>query len=81
MARWTKLTPTPEAWLDYAAAQAVQGKQKEAIATLQQALALNSARLKANNNASNIASTIEGDARFASLKTDPDFKQLLVTNK
>jgi tetratricopeptide (TPR) repeat protein len=79
--RWTALTPTPEAWLDYAASQAVQNKQKEAVATLQQALSLNQTRLKADAKAANITPTIEGDARFSSLKGNPDFRQLLATNK
>jgi tetratricopeptide (TPR) repeat protein len=79
--RWTKVTPTPEAWLDYAAAQAVQGKQPQAIASLTQALAMNKERLKTNSKAPNIAPTLEGDARFASLKANADFKQLLATNK
>ena len=43
--RWVKVTPTPEAWLDYAAAQAVQNKQTEAVATLREALALNKAQI------------------------------------
>jgi tetratricopeptide (TPR) repeat protein len=79
--RWAKLEKTPEAWLDYAAAQAVQNRQKEAIGTLQQALDLNRARLKADAKAGNIAPTIAGDARFASLTSNPDFQQLLATNK
>jgi tetratricopeptide (TPR) repeat protein len=81
LARWAKLEQTPEAWLDYAASQAVQNRQKEAIATLQQALDLNRARLKADAKAGNIAPTIQGDPRFASLKVNPDFQQLLATNK
>src|SRR5436190_5394733 len=44
--RWTKLKPTPEAWLDYAAAQAFQGKQPQAIASLAQAIELNRDILK-----------------------------------
>jgi tetratricopeptide (TPR) repeat protein len=79
--KWTKITPTPEAWLDYAASQAVQGKQAEALASLTQALAINGARLKTNDKAPNIAPGLDGDARFASLKGNPAFRQLLATNK
>ena len=79
--RWTKVTPTPEAWLDYAAAQAVQGKQSQAVASIGQALAMNRERLKGNPGAPNISPTINGDARFASLKANADFNQLLATNK
>ncbi len=81
LARWTTIKPTPEAWLDYAAAQAVQNKQKEAISTLREALSLNKARLKTNASQPNIAPTIAGDLRFASLKGNADFQQLLATNK
>jgi tetratricopeptide (TPR) repeat protein len=79
--RWATIMPTPETWLDYAASQAVQGKQKAAITTLQQALALNTARLKTNPAAANVAPAVENDPRFASLKAVPEFKELLVTNK
>jgi hypothetical protein len=79
--RWTKVTPTPEAWLDYAAAQAVQGKQSQAVASIGQALAMNKERLKGNSSAPNIAPTVNGDPRFASLKGSADFNQLLATNK
>jgi thioredoxin-like negative regulator of GroEL len=79
--RWAKMEQSPEAWLDYAAAQAVQNRQQEAIVTLQQALALNRTRLATNPKAGNIAPTIAGDARFASLKANPAFQQMLATNK
>jgi len=59
----------------------VQGKQNAAIATLQQALALNATRLKTNPGAPNIAPSVEDDARFASLKAVPECKELLATNK
>jgi hypothetical protein len=48
LGRWTQLNPTPEAWLDLAAAQAVQSKTTNAIASLRRVLALNAERLKAN---------------------------------
>ncbi len=79
--KWTKVTPTPEAWLDYAASQAVLNKRSEAVLSLRQALALSADRLKTNSKAENLALTVANDARFAALKTFPDFQQLLATNK
>jgi hypothetical protein len=79
--RWTRVTPTPEAWLDYAASQAVQGKQSQAIASVGQALAMGKERLKKDPKAANVAGSVENDPRFASLKSNPDFKQMLATNK
>ena len=75
------VTPTPEAWLDYAAAQAVQGKKPQAITSLQQALSLSATRLKADPKAENLLASVPKDARFASLKGTPEFEQLLSTNK
>src|SRR5204862_7419299 len=79
--KWTKVTPTPEAWLDYAASQAVLNKRTEAVASLKQALALSAERLKVNPQAENLALNVAKDPRFASLQTLPEFQQLLATNK
>jgi tetratricopeptide (TPR) repeat protein len=79
--RWTQVTPSPEAWLDYAASQAVQGKQAQAVTSLVQAMNLNQARLKTNNKAEHLGRSLENDARFASLKGNPDFQRLLATNR
>ena len=79
--RWTKVTPTPEAWLDYAASQSVLGKRPQAIASLQQALAMSAARAKTNAKAENLAVSVMNDARFAALKTTPEFQQMMATNK
>jgi tetratricopeptide (TPR) repeat protein len=79
--RWTKVTPTPEAWLDYAASQAVLGKRPQAIASLQQALTMSAERRKTNPQAENLAASLANDARFAALKATPEFQQLLATNK
>jgi len=79
--KWTKLSPTPEAWLDLAGAQAMQNKSAQAIASLQQSLALNAQRLKADPKASNLAPTIATDQRFEGLKRSPQFQALMSTNK
>jgi tetratricopeptide (TPR) repeat protein len=79
--KWTKVTPTPEAFLDYAASQAVLNKRAEAVASLRQALAMSAERLKTNPKAENLALTVSNDQRFMSLKTFPEFQQLLATNK
>ena len=75
--RWTKVTPTPEAWLDYAAAQAVLGKRPEAITSLKQALSMSADRRKTNPAAENLAASLLNDQRFAALKGTPEFQQLL----
>ena len=79
--RWTRVTPTPEAWLDYAASQAVLGKRPEAITSLKQALAMSAERRKTNPAAENLAASLLNDQRFAALKATPEFQQLLATNK
>lgn len=79
--RWAAVAPTPEAWMDYAASQAVQGKQNEAITTLVQAMNLNRARLATNTKADHLGRSLESDARFQSLKSNPDFQKLLATNR
>jgi hypothetical protein len=77
LARWAKLVATPEAWLDHAASQAVQKKDKEAITTLQQALFMNAERLKTNRSAADIAPGLKEDARFRSLRSHADFQKLI----
>ena len=79
--RWTKVTPTPEAWLDYAAAQSVLGKRPEAITSLKQALVMSADRRKTNPAAENLAASLLNDQRFAALKGTPEFQQLMATNK
>ncbi len=76
-----KLTPTPEAWLDYAASQAVLKKESEALVSLQQALTLNAARLKKNPNAEDIQAGLKNDPRFASLRANADFQMLIAPSK
>lgn len=79
--RWTEVNPTPEAWLDYAASQAVLGKRSDAVTSLAQALNLSNERLKTNPGAENLSASVLKDSRFASLRTTPEFQQLLATNK
>jgi tetratricopeptide (TPR) repeat protein len=79
--RWTTLSPTAEAWLDLAGAQAVQNKSKEAIASLQRSLEINAARLKSDPKASNLVPVLNTDPRFASLRAAPEFQAMLKTNQ
>ena len=79
--RWTEITPTSDAWLDYAASQAVQSKKAEALVSLQKALALNAAQLKTNAKTAALVQSLAADQRFATIKDSPEFQQLLATNK
>jgi beta-lactamase regulating signal transducer with metallopeptidase domain len=81
LARWVQLTPTPEAWLDYAASQAVQQKESETLVSLQQALTLNAARLKKDPNAEDIQAGLKKDPRFVSLRANADFQKLVAPDK
>ena len=81
LARWVQLTPTPEAWLDYAASQAVQKKESETLVSLQQALTLNAVRLKKDPNAQDIQTGLKNDPRFVSLRTNADFQKLIAPSK
>ena len=49
--------------------------------SLVQAMELNRDRLKTNSKAEHLGRTVENDARFASLKSNPDFQKLLATNR
>jgi beta-lactamase regulating signal transducer with metallopeptidase domain len=76
LARWVQLKPTPEAWLDYAAAQVMQKKSSEAMASLRKALELNWVRLQNDPQASDVAKGLKNDARFVSLRDNPEFQKL-----
>jgi len=75
--RWVEFTPTPEAWLDYAASQAIQGKEAEAIESLKRALALNRERLRTNSAAADISAGLGRDPRFMRLRANRAFIALL----
>jgi hypothetical protein len=79
--RWVEITPTPEAWLDYAASQAMQNKKDDTIVSLKMALALNHQRLGTNSKAFDIAKELGHDPRFVSLKTHPAFVRLVDANQ
>jgi tetratricopeptide (TPR) repeat protein len=81
LARWVQLTPTPEAWLDYAASQAVQKKETETLVSLQQALTLNAARLKKDPNTKDIQAGLKNDPRFVSLRANADFQKLVAPGR
>ena len=53
----------------------------DAVLSLQQALAMSAARAKTNAKAENLAVSVMNDARFASLKTTPEFQHMMATNK
>jgi tetratricopeptide (TPR) repeat protein len=73
-----KLAPNePEAWYNLAAAKAALNKSTEALQDLKQALDLNARRLRQNTNATDLRTAAATDARFNSLRSLPDFRQLV----
>ena len=75
-----KLTRTvpnaPEAWYDLAAVRASIGNTTGAIPALKQALTLNAERRAKDPKATDLASQVEKDGRFASVRSLPEYKQL-----
>jgi thioredoxin-like negative regulator of GroEL len=77
-----RVAPTnPEGRYDLAAVQALLNKTTEAMQTLRTALEQNSQRLVKDPNAPNLLSNVLTDARFASLRTLPDYNKMLETFK
>ena len=75
-----KLTRTvpnaPEAWYNLAAVRASIGNTTGAIPALKQALTLNAERRAKDPKATDLASQVEKDGRFASVRSLPEYKQL-----
>ena len=72
-----KLQPDqPEAWYDLAGTKCLLNKPEEGLEDLRQALALNSKRLAQDPHAHDIRGDLEKDAKFASVKSLPEFKTL-----
>jgi tetratricopeptide (TPR) repeat protein len=78
--RLTKISPdSPEAWYDLAALKANLGKNAEALPALTRALELNAQRLQRDPKAPDLATNARQEARFAPLRTTPEFQKLLPT--
>ena len=76
--RLAKLAPdSPEAWYDLAASHATLGQNAEAVQSLKQSLELNSKRLAQNPKTNDLRNTLAGDARFAAVRTMPEYKALV----
>ena len=67
----------PEAWYDLAGVKAALGKPAEAIAALQSALQFSQQRLAAQPTERDLRAEAATDLRFASLRQDPKFQQLI----
>ncbi len=80
--RATTMAPgQPEVWYDFAALEAMLGKNATALPALRQTLELNAKRLAADPKARNLTNQVLGDARFNPLHSLPEFQHLLQTNK
>lgn len=71
---------SPEAWYDLATVQATLHKNPEALLSLGKALALNQRRLTAQKGARDLRPVAAAEPRFASLRTSPEFQQMVKTN-
>ena len=74
----TQLHPTnPEVWYDLGIVQALLQKEKDSIASLQQALERSAKRLAENPNAPNLHSNVMVEPRLNAIRQSPDFQRLI----
>lgn len=76
--RLTQVSPdSPEAWYDLAAMQSSLGEADKAMQSVRRAVLLSDARLKTNAAAKDLRVDVQGEARFAPLRTRPDWQSNL----
>ena len=76
--RLTQLNPGfPEAWYDLAFLKLSFGKTNESLTSLQKAISASNQRLTATPTASNLLLSARQDNRFAALRSNPSFKELV----
>lgn len=79
--RLAQLSPeSPEAWYDLSAIKAANGKSNDAISMAKKSIDLSERRRATNPGARDIMSDIRTDPRFANLRPNPEFQQLLTNN-
>jgi predicted Zn-dependent protease len=80
--RLTTVTPeSPEAWYDLAAIKATLGKRDDSVTALKQSVLLSDARLEKMPSAKNLRNEAVKDARLATLRTHPDFQEIIGSQK
>ena len=80
--RLTTVTPeSPEAWYDLAAIKATLGKQEEAVKALKQSVQLSDVRLVTTPTAKNLRNEVVKDARMASVRSHPEFQNIIAVPK
>ncbi len=77
LTRLTQLSPDrPEVWYDLAALKATLGEPREAVSALRHAIDLSAQRLRQDPKARDLRAAAAQDARFASIRQLPEFKEL-----
>jgi hypothetical protein len=74
----TQIDPhTPEWWYNLAGLRVYLGKQTEGMKALRRAMEENAKRLAVDPTASDLQSRAATDEAFASIRSSPEFKQLI----